>query len=280
MKNSITVLLLLVSSYGWCQTYQTTFEEAVSAQGINTVIISNVYGEVDIQGTNGEQINISADVNMSGRNDAQLNRLKSGITLGMERFSDTLLVYSKVAWIPERYLCKKNCHFNWSSNEDGEFNFDFTVSLPEGLNVEAATVNDGDINIYDISGRISVDNVNGSINLEGVTDVVKARTINGELTAQFDKAPTVPGSFYALNGDIRSAFPDDLSADIDFKSFNGEFFTDFGFTPSDLASELKVSESRSGTKYKLEERSGISVGGGGVALRFETLNGNMYIKRK
>ncbi|MEQ9297666.1 MAG: hypothetical protein RIF33_03840 [Cyclobacteriaceae bacterium] len=280
MKKHITILLLLVTSYGWCQTYKTKFEESLAAQGINTVIISNVYGAVDIQGTKGDQIDVSADVLMRGNDDKQLEKLKNGVTLGMERLSDTLLIYSKVAWLCDRYLCKKNCHFHWNSDEDGEFLFDFAVSLPKGLNVEAATVNDGDINIFDISGRVSVDNVNGSINLHGVSNVVKARTINGELTAQFDKAPTVPGSFYALNGDITSEFPNDLSADIGFKSFNGEFFTDFAFAQSDKTSELKVSESGSGTKYKLEEKSGISVGGGGVALKFETLNGDMYVKRK
>lgn len=280
MKKYITALLLLISSYGWCQTYKTTFEESLSAQGINTVIVSNVYGAVDIQGTKGGQIDISADVFMSGNDDKQLEKLKNGVTLGMEWLSDTLLIYSKVAWLCDRYLCKKNCHFRWDSDEDGEFNFNFSVSLPEGLNVEAATVNDGDINLFDISGRVSVDNVNGSINLDGVSNVVKASTINGELTAQFNKSPTLPGSFYALNGDITSEFPNDLSADIDFKSFNGEFFTDFAFAQSDKTSELKVSESRSGTKYKLEEKSGISVGGGGVELKFETLNGNMYVKRK
>ncbi len=280
MKKSITILLVLVASYGWCQTYKTRFDESLAAQGINTVIISNVYGAIDIQGNYGDQIDVVADVVMRGNNDEQLQKLKNGVTLGVERLSDTLLIYSKVAWLCDRYLCKKNCNFRWDSDEDGEFNFDFAVNLPEGLNVEAATVNDGDIQVIDVSGRVSVDNVNGSIHLLGVSNVVKATTINGELTAQFNRAPTVPGRFYALNGDITSEFPNDLSADIAFKSFNGEFFTDFPFARSEKASELKVRESGSGTKYKLEEKSGISVGGGGIELKFETLNGNMYVKRK
>lgn len=280
MKKSITILLVLVASYGWSQTYKTKFDESLSSQGINTVIVSNVYGAVDIQGTGGDQIDIVADVVMRGNNDDQLQKLKNGVTLGVERLSDTLLIYSKVAWLCDRYLCKKNCHFRWDSDEDGEFNFDFAVNLPEGLNVEAATVNDGDIQVIDVSGRVSVDNVNGSIHLLRVSNVVKATTINGELTAQFNRAPTVPGRFYALNGDITSEFPNDLSADIGFKSFNGEFFTDFEFAKSNSPAVLKVNDSRSGTKYKLEEKSAISVGGGGVALMFETLNGNMYVKRK
>lgn len=280
MKQIITSLLLLMTSVGWSQSYQTTFEEIVDTKGINTVIVSNIFGPIEISGHSNETIDISAEVDMYGRNQVQLDKLKNGLFLGIKQLSDTLLIYVKAPWIHERYLCHKNCGFQWNTDEDGEFLFDFTVRLPKDLNVEAATINNGDINITDISGRLSVDNVNGSINLLGVENVVKAHTINGELTAQFTNAPTMGGSFYALNGDITSTFPVDLSADIGFKSYNGEFFTDFDFAHSNQSAVLKVNESRSGTKYKLEEKSSIIVGSGGVALMFETLNGNMYVKRK
>ncbi len=280
MKNTFTVILILISGWGWCQTYETNYEESVDTDGVNTVIVSNVYGSIEVRGSQGSQIDVSADVEMIGRNQAQLDRLINGISLGMERLSDTLLIYSKVEWLCDRYLCKNNCHFQWNSDKDGEFYFDFKVSLPEELNIETATVNDGDINIYDVSGRVSADNVNGSIHLEGVSNVVKASTINGQLTAQFDNAPTLAGRFFALNGDINSIFPSALSADIGFKSLNGEFFTDFDFAYDKTPAKLKVRNNGASTKYKLEDRSAITIGGGGVELSFETLNGNMYVKRK
>ncbi|MEM8893813.1 MAG: hypothetical protein AAGC88_04490 [Bacteroidota bacterium] len=273
----ISVFAIALSGNLLAQKYSTTFEESIDTQGISTVIISNVYGAIDAA-AGSDKIEVIADVNMSGRNQAQLDRLESGISLGIERWADTLLVYNKAPWLCERYLTK-DCHYQWNSRTDGDYRFDIKVSLPANLNLEAATVNHGDITIEGMTGLVSADNVNGSIKLKEILNVADARTINGQLEVKFKAAPSVAGNFYALNGDITSEFPEDLSAEIFFKSFNGDFFTDFDFSTNKNAAQVKVNESRSGTTYKIEEKTSISVGGGDVPLSFETLNGNMYVKR-
>ena len=61
---------------------------------------------------------------------------------------------------------------------------------------------------------------------------------------------------------------------------NGQFFTDFPETEV-LPTEVVKTESKNntGTMYKLNKNTQIRIGKGGKLFKFETLNGNIYIKK-
>lgn len=84
-----------------------------------------------------------------------------------------------------------------------------------------------------------------------------------------------------LNGKLTVEFPEDLSADCSFKSFNGEFFTNFE-NIENLPSKIQkiVNTNGNETTHKLNQGSKIRIGKGGKDLNFETFNGNIYIKKK
>ena len=61
---------------------------------------------------------------------------------------------------------------------------------------------------------------------------------------------------------------------------NGEFYTDFPnaeVLPSTVTKTQK--ENDHGTTYKLNKNTAVRIGNGGKTFKFETLNGNIYIKR-
>jgi hypothetical protein len=62
---------------------------------------------------------------------------------------------------------------------------------------------------------------------------------------------------------------------------NGEFYTDFQNVQV-MPSRVTKSENKSGsgTTYKLSKNSDIRFGTGGKTFKFETLNGNVYIKKQ
>ena len=62
---------------------------------------------------------------------------------------------------------------------------------------------------------------------------------------------------------------------------NGEFYTDFDNVQV-MPSKVTKTESKGsgGTVYKLSKNSDIRFGAGGKLFKFETLNGNVIIKKQ
>jgi len=62
---------------------------------------------------------------------------------------------------------------------------------------------------------------------------------------------------------------------------NGQFYTDFQDTEV-LPTRVVKSETKNGngTVYKLSKNSDVRFGSGGKIFKFETLNGNIYIKKQ
>src|ERR1700761_3609935 len=57
-----------------------------------------------------------------------------------------------------------------------------TVKVPTNTTeLEASTVNDGNITIKDVSGQIEINNVNGWIHCDGAAGSVVANTVNGDV---------------------------------------------------------------------------------------------------
>ena len=105
-------------------------------------------------------------------------------------------------------------------------------------------------------------------------------TINGDVEIKYKKNPTVGSRYYTLNGDLSVYYLPSLSADMSFKSFNGKFFTDFDIEER-LPAKLTKSERGNGKGMtdKIEERTAVRVGNGGLALDFETFNGDIFIRK-
>lgn len=150
------------------------------------------------------------------------------------------------------------------------------------MQMRLSTVNEGDIVVRDVQGLIRANNVNGSITLKNIQALKEVHTINGDVKINFTAVPTSDAKFYTLNGVLDVTFPKNLSADCEMKSWHGDFFTDFEEVeklPARTASNIKKSENS--TNYKLEQINRIRIGkSGGQVLKFETMNGNVYIRKE
>jgi len=91
--------------------------------------------------------------------------------------------------------------------------------------------------------------------------------------------PTASSTYYSLNGDINITYQKDLSADIVFKSMNGELFTDFDIAKQFAKTTKDESGKENRIKYKYESKPVVQIGKGGIDFNFETLNGDVIIKK-
>jgi len=123
--------------------------------------------------------------------------------------------------------------------------------------------------------------VNGSIEIINAKGTTSAHTVNGPVTVNYLSVPPEPCSYYTVNGEMNITYPASLSADLQFESMNGQFYTDFDDAEVMPSKVVKTASDNGGTTvYKLNKASDVRIGAGGTLFKFETLNGNIYIKKQ
>lgn len=245
----------------------------------STLVIYNINGFIKVEGTANNQVNLAVDKRLTAKDRETLEEGKKEFKLVFEQKGDTIMAY-----IAEPFDSRPNRN-NWRDRDDRrieyDFTLDFTVKVPRAMNVRVSTVNRGDVTVTDVAGALRVRNVNGAIALTNVRGVTDAHTVNGNVDASYLVSPPEKSSYYTLNGNIRVNYPANLSADLQFKTFQGEFYTDFPEAEILPVQVVKTQENRGDkTVYKLNKTTAIRVGSGGKVLRFETFNGNVYIKKQ
>jgi hypothetical protein len=164
---------------------------------------------------------------------------------------------------------------------------DLDVHVPNGSTLELATVNDGEVTVRSFEGELGIDNTNGDVRLENVGGSIVVHALNGEVEARLVRLdPKRASSFSSLNGNLDVTLPADTRADVWLKSDNGEIYTDFDLQVGARAeprdeergkpSKIKPGKHRD---YGVDSAMYGTLNGGGPALRFETFNGNIYIRK-
>jgi hypothetical protein len=141
---------------------------------------------------------------------------------------------------------------------------DFTVTVPEGVRVDASTVN-GPISVDGADAPVIVATVNGPIKVSTSAGPVKATTVNGPIIAHVDDfAGPGPMELTTVNGSVVAELPDALDAALDIQTVNGHIQTDYPITVSGPTSRTHLR----GT-----------VGDGGRKVKIETVNGGVELRK-
>ena len=297
MKTGILITILTGTLTQACaQTFtdKITRELSFEKKGTNnTLMIFNINGDVKVEGYTGDKVIIEVTKKINGKTQARLDKGKEEIQLGVLDRADTLLVY--VAGVCNEFGRIKNKRDHWQSkwngwgynwndcgsgshrcDKDYDYKMDFTIKVPSAISVFASTVNDGDVDITNISGYLLVDNINGSIRLKNISGATNASTINGSVDLDYSSNPPGDSRYYSLNGDINANFVKGLGAQLTFKSFNGDFYSSLDDI-SPMAVVVEKYAKGDGIRYRVNGNR-YKVRQGGPLLDFETFNGNVYLK--
>ena len=139
-------------------------------------------------------------------------------------------------------------------------------------------MNNGDIRIEGTDGDFDVKNINGGIVMAGISGSGEAATINGPVTVRFAKNPSRASTFKSINGQLDFYFQPEFSADLRFKTFNGQIYSDFDVAPMSVSAGQ--AERHDGKfVYHSNGMKGARVGHGGPELTFDAFNGNIRLHR-
>ncbi len=253
----------------------------------STLILANINGSVKIEGYAGDKILVEAVRTIKAKTAERLEKGKKEMQLNMIDRYDTIIYYVGGVCNQFVYQKKKGSHHRWTYDwncEDNncdqayDYKFDFKIKVPNSVNVEVSTINDGNITVNQMKAGVKANNVNGAIALTGLEGPTEAVTINGDVDLDYTKNPSGACRYYTLNGDINAYFQKGLGATMSFKSFNGELYTNLENLESMPMEVEKVKGENGfhikvgGSKYKIRQ--------GGALLDFETFNGDAIVKEK
>ena len=287
----LLVLMICLPALVNAQTFTDKISKELKFEKVspnNTLVLANINGSMKVQGYDGDKILIEAERTIKAKTEARLEQGKKEMQLMQIDRLDTLIVYVGGGCNHFGYRANRNHNHNgWSyhwdcdngdCNPPYDYTFNFTVKVPNGINVDVSTVNHGNIVVENMKGAVKANNVNGAIRLSSLEGSADACTINGDVDVDYLRNPSKDCKYYSLNGDINALFMKGLAASMSFKSFNGELYTNVQKLEG-LPSAIEKNESKEGIKLKVSSNR-FKIGNGGALQNFETFNGDVIVKEK
>lgn len=281
----ITMCVIILATTASAQTFSETVEEVVRFQNANSaenvLYIHNINGNVTVEGTNGDDVQITYRKKVDAETQRHLKRAKEEVKFVIDEEEGRIFMYLDAPFI---HVKKHNGEISYNINDwddDYDFLFDITVQVPRNTNLDVSTINKGRVLVENIDAKwLDVSNINGSVELMNVAGITNANTINGDITASYNKSPAENSSYQTINGTIEVLYPDNLSADITFKSMHGDLYTDFeNVQRLEARVESDTDSKRGKTTYRIDKFAPLRIGDGGPKFSFEVLNGSVYIKQ-
>ena len=151
-------------------------------------------------------------------------------------------------------------------NDDyNDVSIDFTVLVPRGVHVVAATVN-GTVNVTGGTEDVEAATVNGDVTVESGRGRLSATTVSGTVRAIVATRPSSM-EFTTVNGSVGVELPASIGAEIEMTTVNGDFRSDY---------DVVLTGGRF-RPYNMTARLGPQ---GGPRMRITTVNGNVEIRKR
>lgn len=152
---------------------------------------------------------------------------------------------------------------------------EITVLVPTHCNLELVMLRGGDIDVSEVTGEISITNLNGSVVMSEVAGAALVNASNGEIEASFRAVrDDMDLQFTTLNGSVEICLPETFTAHLALFTEGDPILTDFDVQPATMAAADVPSSERRG-REAVTGRIGTS----DRWLTASTLNGEIRLRR-
>jgi hypothetical protein len=251
------------------ETIQKTF--SMSGAPHKSLEIDNVWGSIEVVGTNSDQVQIAVNKSTRAESKGKLEQARKEVTLDITEQPGSLKLYVNG---PFRCHCDDGCGHR--EFEGYVVKMDFKVQVPRNIDIKVRTVNEGRVVVREINGSFLARNVNGDVEMTNIAGSGSANTVNGPVKVSFRQNPRENSDFHTINGNVELRFAQGLAADFRFKTFNGGIYSDFPVTALPVHA---IQEEHHGAKvvFHADRYTGVRIGSGGPDIKVENLNGDIRI---
>lgn len=249
----------------------------IATTGDRLLDIDNVWGSIDVVGTNSDQVQVVIKKTIRAETKADLDKAKQEVTLEANHDNTSVRLY-----VNGPFRCHNrgdDCCCNWRDHDGYVVKMDFQIQVPNRIRLVLKTVNDGNIKVEGVSGDFSIHNVNGRIDVQDAAGSGRVKTVNGGVKVSFRANPTENSEFSTINGPVELYFAQPLAADFRFKTFNGEVYTDYEL--QQLPAKPPAAEHTNGKFiFRADRYTNGRVGAGGPQISIDTLNGDIRVLQR
>ena len=249
------------------QTITRTLKFAAGAD--RTLDVRTIHGEIHVVAADISDVQMDVRRTVRARTDADAADAERQVTL---EFADGS---SQVGAIVRDQGVTCGDSFSRNGRQRYVVEYAFTVRVPRRTNLRLCTINGGEVTVEGTDGDFEISNINGPVSIRDVRGSGAAETINGEMIVSFVEPPRGDSLFKTLNGDVEVTFPSNLSAELQLKTRNGELLTDFDVQT--LPQQVTRQSRNGGFVYRSDGSARVRVGSGGPELTFETFNGDVRV---
>lgn len=157
---------------------------------------------------------------------------------------------------------------------------DLEVLVPARFGLKLGVLDDGDVTVEGLTGDVEINNPYGRVRLERLTGSANVNTIDGDISARFlGIERDVPLAFTSVHGKIDVAFPPDVDLTVRVKSDEAMVYSDFDIGLEKRKSLTDAAGKGAGTWIALEEWTTGRIGRGGTDVLLQSFDGNIYIRK-
>jgi len=214
-----TLALILVNSIAWAQDQGREFHWKGKLVPENVVEIKDINGNITAEAATGDEVEVTAEKSGPRADEVKIK---------MVQRSDGVMFCAILPGMKDNDQCDQNSHWNFT-NHNGETKVDFTVRVPENIRFSGQNVN-GNVTAKNMGRVVHASSVNGRVRVS-TKSWAEVSSVNGDVEAHMGRADwTGTLSVETVNGSIELELPGDISTDVAFKSVNGELKSDFALT--------------------------------------------------
>ena len=142
---------------------------------------------------------------------------------------------------------------------------DYRVTLPADARVRLQNVNGG-VEIEGVSGELRASTVNGGVAISEAAGTVEASSVNGSITAAYSTLPDEgEHRFSTTNGSITVRAPEGTGGRLKAETVNGS-----------VDNDLRLESTEHSSRHRLAGRLGQGYG----SLELTTVNGSIHLRRR
>ena len=238
-----------------------------------SIEVDNVFGSIEVVGGTGNQVELVVDENTRAESKDALALAHTEVTLDITQPDGGLKLYVNG---PFRCNCEDGCRGHRRDGDGYIVKMDFVLHVPNNVDVNVRTVNEGRIVVRNVDGHFVARNVNGDIELDSMAGSGLAHTVNGPVKVTFRRNPLEASSFQSVNGNIDLFFARGLSADFRSKTFNGGIYSDFPVTTMPVNAPTRE-EHGGKVVFRADRFTAARISNGGPEIKIENLNGDIRI---
>jgi len=213
----------------------------------STIEVSNTNGRVEVEGTDGTVFDVKAEISVRAGTDEAARELLKQVEIREESATGRVRLETKYP----KGLGRSSVDVK------------YTLRVPRTAIVDVETVN-GSIVLTALTGTIRAESTNGGVKGRDLSGGLTASTTNGGIDIRLTTVAADGVSLETTNGGIELGVPGEAKGTITARVVNG------GINVADLPVEKTESSRR-----KLEG----TLNGGGPAIKLETVNGGIHVRR-